>query len=375
MASAADRGAARPQEPLPARARSLWVVDDALFDEHRARGHHPERPERLLAARAAVEQVAQDGVRLERLAARDATREELVRVHTERYLDELASRRGHYSSLDADTFLSPRSVDAAHRAAGGAIALVDALLGDDGSRGGVALLRPPGHHARPDGGMGFCLLNNVAIAAAGARARGLERVAIVDWDVHHGNGTEEAFYDDPGVLVISLHQDAFYPGTGQRDRRGVGAGEGYNLNVPLSAGADDQVYRAAFERVVSPVLERYAPQLVLVSAGFDAHARDPLAGMMLSDLGFGWMARELSRIAFEHADGRIGLVLEGGYDLEGVERSLLASLRGLDDPTSPKAPDAASSDLHRHAAQVAVSAAHQREIQAARELASATFRL
>lgn len=370
MASAADRGAARPQEPLRAAARSLWVVDDALFDEHRARGHHPERPERLLAARAAVEQLAREGVRLERLAARDATREELLRVHAEAYLDDLEARRGGYSSLDADTFLAPRSVDAAHRAAGGALALVDALLDDEGPRHGVALLRPPGHHARPAGGMGFCLINNVAVAAAQARSRGLERVAIVDWDVHHGNGTEEAFYDDPAVLVISLHQDAFYPGTGQRERRGLGAGEGYNLNLPLSASADDEVYRAAFDRVVVPVLERYAPQLVLVSAGFDAHARDPLAGMMLSDRGFGWMARALSGLASEHAGGRIGLVLEGGYDLEGVERSLAASLRGLDHTAAPSSAETLGAARYE-----LVSDTHRREIEAARELASAIFRL
>jgi acetoin utilization deacetylase AcuC-like enzyme len=356
-------------------ARSLWVVDDAIFDEHRARGHHPERPERLLAARAAVEQLAQDGVRLERLAARDATREDLRRVHGDAYLDELDSRRGSFSSLDADTFLGPRSVEAAHRAAGGALALTDALLGGHGPRHGVALLRPPGHHARPQGGMGFCLVNNVAVAAARARTRGLERIAIVDWDVHHGNGTEEAFYDDPGVLVVSLHQDAFYPGTGQREHRGVGAGEGYNVNVPLSAGAGDEAYRAAFARVVLPVLERYAPQLVLVSAGFDAHARDPLAGMTLSDQGFGWMARELSRIASKHAEGRIGLLLEGGYDLEGVERSLLASLRGLYDEGGEAARQASEVSAARAVAFEAVSTAHRLEIEAAREIASTTFHL
>jgi acetoin utilization deacetylase AcuC-like enzyme len=210
--------------------------------------------------------------------------------------------------------------------------------------------------------MGFCLLNNVAVAAAEARAAGVERVAIVDWDVHHGNGTEEAFYDDPSVLVLSLHQDAFYPGTGQLERTGEGRGRGYNLNVPLSAGAGDDVYRAAFDRIVVPVLDRFAPQLVLVSAGFDAHARDPLAGMQLSDRCFSYMAARLGEVARTHAGGRIGLVLEGGYDLEGLERSLAASLRAVVKPVEPLRAQPSSLGM-----------THARELDAALEVARRHF--
>ena len=174
--------------------------------------------------------------------------------------------------------------------------------------------------------MGFCLLNNVALAAAHALQHGKERVAIVDWDVHHGNGTQDAFYRDPRVLFVSLHQAPFYPGSGTAAEVGDADGKGFNVNLPLSAGASDAVYAAAFERIVLPVLDQYAPDLVLVSAGFDAHARDPLAGMMLTADGFGVMARGVRAIAEQHAGGRLGLLLEGGYDLEGLETSLLATL-------------------------------------------------
>jgi acetoin utilization deacetylase AcuC-like enzyme len=177
--------------------------------------------------------------------------------------------------------------------------------------------------------MGFCLLNNVAVAAAHAKARGLERVAIVDWDVHHGNGTQEIFWDDPRVLYVSTHQAPFYPGTGTAEETGDGEGEGYTVNVPLAAGGGDDVYASAFRRVVLPVLEAYAPQLLLVSAGFDASARDPLAQMELSSDAFGWMARELALIADKTAGGRMALVLEGGYDLVALESGMRSAVDGM----------------------------------------------
>jgi acetoin utilization deacetylase AcuC-like enzyme len=177
--------------------------------------------------------------------------------------------------------------------------------------------------------MGFCLLNNVAVAAAHARAAGLSRVAILDWDVHHGNGTQEIFLDDPQVLYASLHQYPFYPGTGAVEETGKGDGTGFTVNVPLSAGAGDAIYKSAFERVVLPVLDDYKPELVLVSAGFDAATRDPLAGMDVSATAFGWMTRGLTALAEKHASGRIALVLEGGYDLPSIEAGLGASLRAL----------------------------------------------
>src|SRR5688572_1159692 len=198
----------------------IALVDDPLFSEHRAREPHPERPERLQAARAAVAQANLSSVRTE-LPPRDATDDELGRVHGGSYLEALGHAVGQQGYFDADTFYGPRSVAAARRAAGGAVALVDALIGSE-ARFGAALLRPPGHHARPTTAMGFCLLNNVAVAAAHARARGAGRVLIVDFDVHHGNGTQEAFYRDPSVLFVSLHQFPFYPGTGSREESGSG---------------------------------------------------------------------------------------------------------------------------------------------------------
>ena len=320
----------------------LALVDDGLFDEHRARGYHPERPERLVAARRALVTAQARGITLERLAPRDAETSELLRVHTEQYLELLERNNGLFAAIDDDTYLTPRSVAAAYRAAGGSLSLVEALLDPDGPRKGLAVLRPPGHHARPDRGMGFCLVNNVAVAAAHARAKGVERVAIVDWDVHHGNGTEEAFLNDPNVLFVSVHQYPFYPGTGRATDVGVKDGRGFTVNVPLSPAATDATYRSVFRELVLPVVNRFEPQLILVSAGFDAHARDPLAAMSLTHEGFGWMASELSRVADAHAGGKLGVFLEGGYDLEGIETSLDATISRLFDPmgesTTPVTP-------------------------------------
>jgi acetoin utilization deacetylase AcuC-like enzyme len=315
--------------PLP-RSSALLLAYDPLFLQHRSRGYHPERPERLAAARRGVDRVEAEGARVVPLPERDATDGEILRAHELSYLAELIRLAGHHAALDADTYLAPVSVAAARRAAGGAIALAEALLaaGDGDPRQGVALLRPPGHHATRDQGMGFCLLNNVAIAAHAALARGLGRVAIVDWDVHHGNGTQDVFWTDGRVLFISLHEMPLYPGTGAVREAGEGKGAGRILNVPLPAAATDAVYRLAFADVVLPALRRFAPELVLVSAGYDAHARDPLASMQVTEAGYAWMARALREVAEETAGGRLGLVLEGGYDLTALEESAAASLRG-----------------------------------------------
>ncbi len=301
------------------------LLSDPRFFLHRAPGYHPERPERLEAAHAALEQ---SGLSFARVEPRPATDEELERVHDPNFVKWLRTLNGNPGYLDADTYVGPSSVAVAELAAGGTVAMVDAIL-DGPVKQGVALVRPPGHHARPDHAMGFCLLNNVAVAAAHARARGLERVAIVDWDVHHGNGTQEAFFDDPNILYLSTHQFPFYPGTGAVGETGAGDGKGYTVNIPLAAGGGDGVYRAAFERVVLPVLDDYKPQLILVSAGFDASARDPLAEMTLSSEAFGWMGRALRRVADKSAGGRIAMVLEGGYDLVALQAGLLAATRGL----------------------------------------------
>jgi acetoin utilization deacetylase AcuC-like enzyme len=318
----------------------VLLVDDTRFDAHAPLGHHPERPERLVAARAGVRSAA--GATFHPVTPRPATDDELARVHERRFIDALSKLRGESGYLDPDTYVSAQSVDVARLAAGSLVAMVDAMLDGPVPRG-AALLRPPGHHARPAKAMGFCLLNNVAVAAAHARARGVQRVAIVDWDVHHGNGTQEMFWRDPSVLYLSTHQFPFYPGTGDVDEVGEGEGRGYTVNVPLGAGGGDPVYASAFERIVLPVLEAYAPELVLVSAGFDAAARDPLAQMELTSEAYGWMARAVARVTEGSSGGRMALVLEGGYDLvalEGGMRGALEGMLGTGKPVEPgRAPD------------------------------------
>jgi acetoin utilization deacetylase AcuC-like enzyme len=337
--------------------KALALVDDPLFLEHKALDFHPERPERLEAARVGLENAT---LALDRLALppRDATDDELDRVHREEYITLLGQAAGKRGHLDADTYFNTSSVAAARRAAGGAIALVDSLLSGDASHG-LALLRPPGHHALSDRAMGFCILNNVAVAAAHARARGAERVFVLDWDVHHGNGTQEIFYDDPSVLYASLHQFPFYPGTGAHDEVGSGDGRGYTVNVPLSAGANDAVYVAAFERILLPILESYDPDLVLVSAGFDAHARDPLAQMSLSDAAYARMTRLLVERMPRGAAGRFGIVLEGGYDLAALSACVKATLEALDPSVETPVPSGVPAP--RHAAELDRVIGQQRE--------------
>ncbi|HWP08150.1 MAG TPA: histone deacetylase [Polyangiaceae bacterium] len=326
-------------------AHALAVVDDPSFDEHRPpadQPEHPECPARLAAARRAVEAIARS-VQVIPVPARRATEDELCRVHTPAYIEELGRSAGTWATFDEDTYAAPGSVTAALTAAGGAIELVNALSEGRAERG-VALLRPPGHHARPGGAMGFCLVNNVAVAAAHARARGAERVMIVDFDVHHGNGTQESFYADPSVLFVSLHQFPLYPGTGSVGELGSGEGRGHTLNVPLSPGADDAVYAAAFARIVAPLCSEFAPSLVLLSAGFDAHRADPLAQMHLSDAGYGQMVRSLTSALPPNVP--IGMVLEGGYDLEALEASLVRTLQSLSGIAAADGPTGAVAGRH-----------------------------
>ncbi len=334
------------QDSTGTASGALALVDDPLFSRHEAEVPHPERPERLDAARAALARADLTLPRLE-LAARDATDDELARVHTPGYVETLGQTAGKRGYFDADTFYGPESSAAARRAAGGSIAIVDALLSGEAAYA-LGLLRPPGHHARPGSAMGFCLLNNVAIAAAHARSRGAERVAIVDWDVHHGNGTQEMFYDDASVLYVSLHQAPFYPGTGDSLELGEGEGRGHTLNIPLSKGADDRTYLAAFDRIVAPVIAQYDPDLLLISAGFDAHLRDPLAEMRLDDAAYARMLARLMRAMPRGARGRLALLLEGGYDLKALSGSLIATLRALDgelpEPARRRDPDAGHAD-------------------------------
>jgi len=318
-------------------ANTLLLVDDARFDGHTPphhAGYHPERPERLLAAREATQLAAQPksdgglGVIWKAVDVREATDEELARVHSAEYIEILSKIAGKSGYLDPDTYIGEGSVRAARCAAGALSTMAERIWNGDTSRG-VALLRPPGHHARPGQAMGFCLLNNVAVAAAHLRALGAKRVAIVDFDVHHGNGTQEMFWRDPSVLYVSTHQFPFYPGTGAADEAGEGEGLGATVNVPLGAGSGDDDYRDAFQRIVLPAVQAFAPEIVLVSAGFDAAASDPLAEMRLSSNAFGWMTRELARAAEESAQGRIALALEGGYDLTALEEGLGAAIAAL----------------------------------------------
>jgi acetoin utilization deacetylase AcuC-like enzyme len=314
-----------------ARTASVLILDDDLFLAHVAPPEHPERGERLLAVREGLDRTLTSLGELygyTRPAAPDVTTEQLERVHHPAHVAELGQLVGRTGLLDSDTYVSPGSVRAAWRAAGAAVALVDALVDGSATRG-FALPRPPGHHALADSAMGFCLLNNVAVAAAHARARGRSRVLVLDWDVHHGNGTEAIFYDDPSVLFISLHQFPNYPGTGAHGDVGSGDGRGKTVNLPLPPGGGDSLYEAAFTRVVLPIIEQFSPDLALVSCGFDAHALDPLAAMELSSAAYGKMTTSLLGALPSRCP--LGLVLEGGYDLQALAESSDAVARALFD--------------------------------------------
>jgi len=324
-----------------------YVLDD-IFVRHRPPGPHPERPERLIAARDGLRSAGLEQ-RGQLVAVRPAREEELGLVHTPAFVADMArSVPGKRGWLDADTYFSPDSWDAALAAAGAGIDLAAAVL-DGRFRRGLALIRPPGHHAEADRAMGFCLFNNAALAAAAARARGAARVAVIDWDVHHGNGTQNIFYADPSVMYLSVHQYPFYPGTGAPDEIGSGDGRGATVNVGLSAGCGDADLLAVFDRVFVPALMHFRPDVLLVSAGFDAHRADPLAGLRVTEAGFRAMAERLCFVADQVAGGRLVALLEGGYDLGALSRSLVAVLEELDphagrsvDPAAMPAPEDAS---------------------------------
>ncbi|MGE3798253.1 MAG: histone deacetylase [Thermomicrobiales bacterium] len=260
----------------------------------------------------------------------------LETIHNAWYVERLDRlSMGGGAMLDPDTYVTPGSYDVALKAAGAAVTAVDNALSGTAPRG-FALVRPPGHHASPERGMGFCLFNNVAAGAAHALSLGIERIAIIDWDVHHGNGTQDIFYQSSEVFFCSIHQYPFYPGTGARDERGDGPGEGLNLNVPLMAGQDDSRYLRVFDEAVLPALRGFAPELILISAGYDAHVADPLGGMRLTEEGFAAMTRRLADLAAQTAEGRIVAVLEGGYDPQALARSVAATLTALDGANGSK---------------------------------------
>jgi len=295
--------------------------------EHDVGAWHPECPDRLRAVLRALE--GESFADLLREAAPLATLDQLARAHSPEYVEAILAIRpapGETLALDADTLMGAGSAEAALRAAGGAVAGVDAAM-EGWARAVFVATRPPGHHAEPARAMGFCLFNNVAVAAHHARARwGKRRIAVVDFDVHHGNGTQAMFAADPDLFYGSSHQYPCYPGTGRPSDRGVANNV---VNAPLPPGSDGQAFRAAWREVILPALDDFAPEFLIVSAGFDAHRADPLAQLRVEVVDFAWLTAELVGIAARHADGRIVSVLEGGYDLDALAASAAGHVRAL----------------------------------------------
>ncbi len=306
------------------------IVKDGRYMEHVMDPGHPESPERLRAIYHMLEEKEMKG-QFELVKPRLATREELLMIHSSDYVDLVASTAGksHYR-LDMDTSTSAKSYEAALLAAGGLMELITAVQ-EGRLDNGFALVRPPGHHAERNRAMGFCLFNNVAIGAMHAiRQLGLDRILIVDWDVHHGNGTQNSFYDDPRVLYFSTHRYGFfYPGSGAATEVGKGKGEGFTVNVPISSRGDDSLFANYFDSILRPIALEYKPQMVLVSAGFDIHYDDPLGGMEVTPKGFSRLTQILMEIAEVTAQRKLVLTLEGGYSVSGECESVKAVLKEL----------------------------------------------
>lgn len=320
---------------------SLAIIKDDRYLEHNAGEGHPESPDRL---RVIHDLIAKEFSGLPCIEPRAASEDEIAAVHDPFYIQTVANTEGRaFSRLDADTGVSSRSYLVARLAAGGLLNAVDAILTPHGdlSRQGrelgtphsvFAFVRPPGHHAEPGRGMGFCLFNNIAIAAEYAiEKHGLKRILIVDWDLHHGNGTQKSFYDRRDVLFFSSHQYPYYPGTGGIDEVGSGKGEGFTVNAPFPSGFGDTEYLAVYDRILKPIAREYKPELVLVSAGFDPYFKDPLGGMQVTGDGFGNLASLVRAIADDTCGGKVLITLEGGYDPDGLRdgvRSVLQALTG-----------------------------------------------
>jgi acetoin utilization deacetylase AcuC-like enzyme len=314
-------------------ARCAVVVDPGYL-KHEPGEFHPERPERIHALLDLVEKL--DKERFQMLPPRAASRRHIESSHGADYvrLVEATSKSNRYA-LDGDTIACRDSFGVGLLAVGGFLRLIDAIAAGE-AQNGFALVRPPGHHALRDRAMGFCLFNTMAIGAHHLKnAYGIKRIMIMDWDVHHGNGTQDSFYEDPSVLFISTHQFPYYPGTGAVTEVGLNAGEGYTLNIPLPAGCGDAEYMRVFNDVVVPTAKEFEPEWILVSAGFDPHRRDPLGGMEVTEAGFAGMTRLLLQLANQYAGGRIALLLEGGYDVAALRNSVAAVLEVMQQKSWP----------------------------------------
>jgi acetoin utilization deacetylase AcuC-like enzyme len=318
------------------------VVINSDYLKHDPGEFHPERPQRIRVLLDMAHQLDTDKFHL--LAPKAATRMEIESCHDPEYirLVESTSKKNQYA-LDGDTVTCRDSFGIGLLAVGGFLRLLDSIAAGE-SRNGFALVRPPGHHALSDRAMGFCLFNTIAIGAEHLkRTHGAKKILIVDWDVHHGNGTQDAFYDDPSVLFISTHQYPYYPGSGAVNEVGVNAGEGYTVNIPLPAGCADAEYVRVFQEVVVPAATKFEPEWILVSAGFDSHLRDPLGGMGVTEDGFRAMARMLLQVADQYAGQRIAFLLEGGYDLVALRNSVSAVLDVMQESIRGNGDTAASS--------------------------------
>jgi acetoin utilization deacetylase AcuC-like enzyme len=305
------------------------ILRDDIYLQHITGDYHPESHHRLeVVYEMLQDEDMQDTFRV--LSPRPATREELQLNHSPNYIDQVASTAGRsFCSLDPDTTTSPKSWEAARMAAGGVLVAVDRVMEGE-IENAFALVRPPGHHAESNKGMGFCIFNNIAIAAHYARQKHLlERILIIDWDLHHGNGTQNSFYEDPQVLYFSTHQYPYYPGSGSVDEDGQGKGKGFTVNVPLPGGQGDQDFAAIFKEILRPIASQFKPQLILVSAGYDIYSQDPLGAMDVTPEGFAILTSLIMDMARSSCQGRVVITLEGGYHLDGLRDSVKATLKEL----------------------------------------------
>lgn len=305
------------------------VVKDDIYLQHFTGDSHPESHHRLEVIYDMLQDEDMQGI-FKELSPRDATQAELELNHSLDYINQVAATAGRpVCSLDPDTSTSPRSWEAAQKATGGILVGVDTVMGDQ-VENCFALVRPPGHHAEKSRGMGFCLFNNIAIGADYARKKyDLERILIVDWDLHHGNGTQNAFYQDPQVLFFSTHQYPYYPGSGSISETGVKDGEGFTVNVPLPGGQGDEDFGMIYRELLRPITADFKPQLILVSAGYDIYFQDPLGAMEVTPKGFATLASLIKDLAYSFCQGRVVVTLEGGYHLKGLRDSVKSTLQEL----------------------------------------------